>query len=514
MDLARRYSYWENSVHPELLQRLYLAEWQGAQLRLAEFNPASQTFEPSTCAAAVISVCHQIEAAHQQPGEVPELIAGDDVFLVAPVMARPTARFKPNAAAPKFPPRPRQSSYVVLQLNLGYVKQIFIPALVSRYFSAEDARDYRLLIVNRNEPEHVIFSAGSTAGWGRPSRSDVTADLMQLPFRRTVVRLLPDGLRRQEFPQFVRGGPPAPQPAAWQLIVSHKFGSLDQVVREARIRNLAVGFGILVLLAANFLMMLFLTRRARLLAHSQMEFVTGVTHELRTPLSVICSAGENLEDGVVHSAAQVRQYGAVIRQEGQRLSRMVEQVLEFAGLKSRKLELTLSPVDISQIVAEAASNTQALASRARVAIEQRVSDDLPVVLADEASLCRALENLVINAIKYAGSAHWVGMIAASGFDDSGNQELQISVQDRGPGISEADLRRIFEPFYRGNHTSTIPSLQGAGLGLALAKQIAEAHGGRLTVTSTVGQGSTFVVHLPVVPAQITSPEHEQTHPVS
>jgi two-component system phosphate regulon sensor histidine kinase PhoR len=136
-------------------------------------------------------------------------------------------------------------------------------------------------------------------------------------------------------------------------------------------------------------------------------------------------------------------------------------------------------------------------------------------MADKSALHRALQNIVTNAIKYSGSARWVGVSANATANGGGTSELQVRVQDKGSGITESDLSRIFEPFYRGRHASTIPSLQGTGLGLALAKQIVEAHGGKITVTSAVGQGSTFDIHLPLIShSESISPQHEQTDSVS
>ena len=119
----------------------------------------------------------------------------------------------------------------------------------------------------------------------------------------------------------------------WQLLIKHRAGSLEAAVTEARRRNLVISFGILLLLAASVGTIIISTGRAQKLARQQVEFVAGVSHELRTPLAVICSAGENLADGVVEAPAQVSQYGALIRNEGRRLTKMVEQGL---GLRARR----------------------------------------------------------------------------------------------------------------------------------------------------------------------------------
>ena len=118
------------------------------------------------------------------------------------------------------------------------------------------------------------------------------------------------------------------------MVVKHRAGSLEAAVAATRRRNLAISFGILLLLGASVGFIVLSSRRAQRLATQQMEFVAGVSHELRTPLAVICSAAENLADGVIDNRDQIKRYGGLIRDEGRRLTGMVEQVLEFAGAQS------------------------------------------------------------------------------------------------------------------------------------------------------------------------------------
>src|SRR4029453_11368606 len=128
-----------------------------------------------------------------------------------------------------------------------------------------------------------------------------------------------------------RALPPAPR---WQGVVKHPAGSLEAFVGSTRRRNLMLSTSILAVLAVSMVLLIVSTRRSQELARQQLEFVAAVSHELRTPLAVIRSAGENLADGVVHDERQGRKYGGLIRAEGRRLSEMVEQILEFAGIQS------------------------------------------------------------------------------------------------------------------------------------------------------------------------------------
>jgi signal transduction histidine kinase len=282
----------------------------------------------------------------------------------------------------------------------------------------------------------------------------------------------------------------------WQLLIKHQAGSLAAAVSSARTRNLAISFGILLLLAAGILMTAISTRRAELLARQQINFVAGVTHELRTPLAVICSAGENLADGIVDSPEKVAQYGDVVYREGRRLTDMVEQVLEFAGAQSGQQRYEFRSTDVSHFINSAVAACQAQIEERHFSVETIIDPELPPVKGDGAALKRAMQNLISNAIKYDGESRWARISAEVSAEQKGN-EVQITVADRGMGISSADLGHIFEPFYRG-HEAVAAQIKGSGVGLSLVKQIVEAHGGRISVKSTLGTGSVFTMHLPIV----------------
>ncbi len=232
------------------------------------------------------------------------------------------------------------------------------------------------------------------------------------------------------------------------------------------------------------------TRRAQELARQQMEFVAAVSHELRTPLAVIRSAGENLADGVVHDEQQVRKYGDLVRNEGRRLTEMVEQILEFAGIQSGQLGFALRPVQIASLLHDVVESSRALMDDAAISVEFAIAEHLPPVLGDEAALRRVFQNLVSNAIKYGRTGRWLGIRARQV-----GREIRVTVSDRGIGIQPSAQPRIFEPFYRAPDV-VAAQIQGAGLGLSLVKRIVEAHGGRIAVSSAPGSGSEFTVMLP------------------
>ena len=298
----------------------------------------------------------------------------------------------------------------------------------------------------------------------------------------------------------------------WKLLVKHPAGSLEAAVQAARRRNVLVSTGILALLGASMGLLVLSTRRSQQLARQQMEFVAAVSHELRTPLAVIRSAGENLADGVVRDDEQIRKYGDLVRNEGRRLTEMVEQILEFAGIHSGQRGFALRPVAVRPLLDDVVDASRALVEHGGMTVEIDVPEALSPVLGDDAALRRVFQNLVGNAIKYGASGGWIGLRAqASG------REVRISVSDRGIGIPAAEHARIFEPFYRAPDV-TSAQIHGAGLGLSLVKRIVEAHGGRIAVRSEPGQGSEFVVHLPAAgeePIRVPGDgeaQHSSAHP--
>ena len=269
-------------------------------------------------------------------------------------------------------------------------------------------------------------------------------------------------------------------------------------VASLRRRDLAISIGVLLVFAISLFTILIATRRARRLARLQMEFASGVSHELRTPLAVICSAAENLADGIVTGDGRVRDYGAMIHREGQRLSGMVDHILDFAALHSDGRGYHRVPTPVSEVIGAALAGSRVIAQSDAVTLETSVPGDLPLLLTDARALEQCLQNLLSNAIKYGSAGGRVQLWAARGGEDKPDRVL-IGVRDYGAGIAAEDLPYIFDPFYRGEG-SRHSAVRGTGLGLSLTRQMMEALGGRVTVESATGAGSTFTLEVPAAAA--------------
>ena len=362
-----------------------------------------------------------------------------------------------------------QFPLAVIVFDIDYIRHVFIPELFKRRFTIDGSIDYDLQVVkryinNEKRDERVPNEALSVSG-----------DLIMRVF-----------LGRSSA-DFSRG-------PSWQILISHRAGSLEAAVAQVRKRNLIVSFGILSLLALSTIIIILISRRAQGLARKQMDFVAGVSHEFRTPLAVIHAVSENLADGLISDTKQVQECGAVIRNDARRLAGMVEQVLEFAGVNRGKSWYQIQPVDIEGVVEDVLARYSTLEPRKNLRVEKQFEPNLPPVLADRGALECAVRNIIDNAVKYGGEPCWIGIKAHTRQDDH-KGAIEVTIADNGIGIKSADLDQIFEPFYRASDV-VAAQIHGNGLGLSLVKKAVEANGGTISVSSTPGKGSWFTLVLP------------------
>jgi len=281
----------------------------------------------------------------------------------------------------------------------------------------------------------------------------------------------------------------AREPGRWTLEVGMSSLAVTGL-HEFRTRSLLLSFGVLTVLGTGIVMLTLYAHRAQILAQRQMEFAMAVSHELRTPLTVIRVAADNLADGLV---ADPKRYGDMIRRETVRLSDMVEQVLVFARTQRADIKPHFESVSPSDVIERALSAVGSSLDSAGMTVECDVAADLPAMHADANLVSAGLQNLLINAAKYAGAGGVVRVRA----EQREQSRVSIVVQDDGPGVKQSELERIFSPFYRGADAAN-SKVPGLGLGLHLVKRIAEAHGGYVRAANRVGRGFEIEMRIPAV----------------
>jgi two-component system phosphate regulon sensor histidine kinase PhoR len=268
----------------------------------------------------------------------------------------------------------------------------------------------------------------------------------------------------------------------------------------ARVQNRAMLELVMVVLSCGVIVLgvatiLLAAERERRISALKSDFVANVSHELKTPLALVRMFGEMLQSGRVASDEKRQQYLDIIVSESERLSSLIENVLDFARVERGREAYDFSDGDVAEAVAKAVSVYRYRAEREGVDLAMDLAADLPRARIDARALELAVINLIDNALKYAPGSNVITVRA-----ERENGAIVVRVVDHGPGVPVEDQGRIFERFVRGSTARGRP-IRGSGIGLALVKHIAESHGGRAWVASSAGNGATFAISIPVMRAQ-------------
>jgi len=230
------------------------------------------------------------------------------------------------------------------------------------------------------------------------------------------------------------------------------------------------------------------------LARLKSDFVSNVSHELRTPLSLIRLYAETLEMARVTTPEKIQEYYRIIRKESERLTALINNILDFSRIEAGRKEYAFSETDLAELVRNTLESYRYQIEQNGFALQENIADKLPSVRVDREAIARSLVNLVNNALKYSQERKYLGV---SLYRDNG--ALKLEVVDHGIGIPRSEHNKIFEKFYRVGDP-LVHNTKGSGLGLSLVRHIVQAHGGEISVESTPGQGSKFIIALPVNPA--------------
>jgi two-component system phosphate regulon sensor histidine kinase PhoR len=293
----------------------------------------------------------------------------------------------------------------------------------------------------------------------------------------------------------------------WRLQVSPSAS--DELA--ARVQNRARLETVMVVLSCAVIVLgvatiLFAAEKERRISTLKGDFVANVSHELKTPLALIRMFGEMLQSGRVSSEAKRQDYLDIIVSESERLSSLIENVLDFARVERGRQAYEFAPGSVADAVSKAATVYRHRVERDKAELNVDIDPGLPGAVIDERAIQLAVMNLIDNALKYAPGTD-VRVMANL---DAANSAIVISVEDGGPGVPLDDRERIFERFVRGsNLRATGSAVRGSGIGLALVKHIAESHGGRAWAESARqapatratagegGRGARFTIVIPV-----------------
>jgi signal transduction histidine kinase len=283
----------------------------------------------------------------------------------------------------------------------------------------------------------------------------------------------------------------APSVRGLRLYMRYKERSIEQDVRRWAMGKMAlIGF-IDVMLAGGLFLVYGNVRREMHLSRLKSDFVANVSHELKTPLALIRLFAETLELGRVTNEEKAKQYYRVINKESQRLTQLINNILDFSRIEAGRKEYRFAPTDVARVVNDVVEAYRFQIEQQGFELTLDVPQNLPEISVDKEALAQALLNLLNNAIKYSRDEKKI-RIALSASKD----RLLVSVQDMGIGIEKSEQKKIFEKFYRASD-SLVHDTKGSGLGLSLVRHIMDAHGGTVEVESAPGAGSTFTLSLPV-----------------
>lgn len=242
----------------------------------------------------------------------------------------------------------------------------------------------------------------------------------------------------------------------------------------------------------KILMMFHNVTRLKQLERMRMDFVANVTHEIRTPLTAIIGYIETLQQGAVHDREKAEKFLQTIHNNAQRLNRLVDDLLTLSNIEMGETKMQFREVAVAEVIGEVLKTVAPQAAAKNITMEENLPEDIPPIRADRDRVFQILLNILDNAVKFTPEGGAIKITAAQKDDDS----VAVRIADTGIGIPKNELPRLGERFYRVEKTRSRDS-GGTGLGLSIVKHLMAAHGGRMEIDSTLGQGTTVLLFFPV-----------------
>lgn len=353
-----------------------------------------------------------------------------------------------------------QPGFVGLTVSSSYLKDRFFPRFIPALLSPLGGADLGLAVLDEKKSEL----------YATPAR--LNSYEVKLPF--------------------------APVFPKMELAIGYRGTTLETLARKNFYQGLLMTACVLSLLIIGVALTLRAAAREMKLAQAKSTFVSNVSHELKTPLALIRLFAETLELGRVKNAEKTREYYRIINQESRRLTRLINNILDFARIEEGRREYRFAATDVAEVVEEVLKSYEYQIASAGFDLKTEIAPKLPSVMLDRDALAQVALNLLNNAVKYSTEVKRITVRVTAR-----ENNVAIEVADCGVGIPRAEQEKIFEKFYRVGAGLTHDT-KGSGLGLSLVKHIVEAHLGRITVESAPGKGSKFTILLPASVAEAAS----------
>jgi len=267
--------------------------------------------------------------------------------------------------------------------------------------------------------------------------------------------------------------------------------SIEQLTGKEKLLYLILFMGIILVMLIGIILMIRAVIHESEISRMKSEFVSNVSHELKTPLALIRMFGETLDSGIVTEEKDKQKFYGIIRKESERLTHLINNVLDFSRMDAGVKEYNFQEADLVEVVRSSLEAYKFQISDSGFRIESELPDEPMTIRIDKDAISQVLLNLLNNSVKYSDEVKYI-MVKVHKESSS----ALISVTDHGVGIPKDELKKIFDKFYRVS-TSKTKETQGAGLGLTLSKHIVKEHGGTIEVESEVGHGSRFTIVLPM-----------------
>ncbi|MDZ7658851.1 HAMP domain-containing sensor histidine kinase [Fodinibius sp.] len=363
--------------------------------------------------------------------------------------------------------------YLTMPFNQDFLRNSYLPKVLAQKFGAEEHPGMNVWL--RDWTNNEIIAS---------SNPDATYDREQIQFV-------------QNFPDFFD---------YWKVEVSFTDASTVAASNASLIKNFIVLGAAMLLLLGSLVFMFRSAQKERALAERQADFLANVTHELKTPLSVMQAAGENLADGRVQDQQRLKNYGSHIFSEAVRLRKMIDKLLDVAKANAGESLVEPQPTDIGKVAKSYLDKHQKFFRDKDVTLDIDIDKNLPAVNIDQNSLETILSNLIDNAIKYSTDEKYLGIRVFKQ-----NDYIKLCIEDHGIGITPKNLSNIFTKFFRVEDSLTAKT-KGHGLGLSIVKNLVELNSGSIEVESEPGDGSTFIITFPILSAsdQMASPNSVST----